>query len=120
MSSAIRRWPGVAANICAAVILCSAMQVSAQQAGGFSGKRAATIDVKESERRLQQARSMRERGRKPLSREYVIVGGARRLSENYARRQAALERELDAAERRHRETTAALQAYSKEKLAAAQ
>ena len=88
------------------------MAVSAQPVGGFSGKRAAAVDLKEAERRLQQTRLTREHGRKPLTREHVIDGGARRLSEDYARRQARLERSLAAAEHRHHETTVALQAFN--------
>ena len=97
------------------MVLCSAMAVSAQPVGGFSGKRAAAVDYKEAERRLQQARLTRERGLKPLTGEYVIDGGTRRLNENYARRQARLERSLAAAERRHRETTVAMQAFYTQK-----
>jgi hypothetical protein len=101
--------------MCAALVLCSAVTVSAQPVGGFSAKRAAAVDFKESERRLQQARLTRERGMKPLTREHVIDGGTRRLNENYTRFQARLERSLAAAESRYRETTAALQAFYLEK-----
>jgi hypothetical protein len=110
MSDAICRWPGVS-KICAAVFLCSAMAVSAQPVGGYSGKRAAAVDFKESERRLHQARLTRERGLEPLSGEYVIDGRTRRLNENYALRQARLERSLALAESRYRETKVALQAF---------
>ena len=100
--------------MCAALVLCSAVAVSAQPVGGFSAKRAAAVDFKEAQRRLQQAQLTRERGMKPLTGE-VIDGGTRRLNENYTRRQARLERSLAAAERRYRETTAALQAFYSEK-----
>lgn len=111
MSAVICRWPGVS-KLCAAVVLCSAMAVSAQPIGGFSGKRAAAVDFKEAQRRLQQARLTRERGITPLTREHVSDGGARRLNENYTLRQARLERSLAAAEGRYRETTVALQAFN--------
>ncbi len=113
MGAATCRWPGVW-KMCAAAVLCSAMTVSAQPVGVYFGKRAAAVDFKEAERRLHQARSIRERGRKPLAREQVIDGGKRGLSEGYARRQARLDHALTAAERRYRETTQALQAFRSE------
>lgn len=114
MSAVICRWPGVS-KMCAALVLCSAMAVSAQPVSGFSAKRAAAVDFKEAQRSLQQAQLTRERGMKPLTGEDVIDGGTRRLNGKYTRRQARLERSLAAAERRYRETTAALQAFNSEK-----
>ena len=107
-----RAW---AATICAAVVLGSAVPVSAQSLSGFSARRSAAVDVKEAERRLQQAQLTRQRGKLPLTAEQVNDGGTRRLNENYARRQARLERSLAAAERRHLETTVALQAFQSQR-----
>ena len=111
MASTFRR----IARSCVAMVLCCATAVFAQPLGGLSAKRAAAVDFKEAERRLQQARLTRERGAEPLMREQVVEGDKRQLSENYALRQAGLERSLAAAEHRYRETTVALQAFGPHK-----
>ena len=116
MNAADCRWSRIAvATFCAAAALCSAVPVSAQSLSGISAKRSATVDFKEAERRLQQAKLTRQRGKLPLAAEQVNDGGTRRLNENYARRQAGLERSLAAAERRHLETTVALQAFQSQR-----
>lgn len=70
----------------------------------MSSRRAALIDAKEAARRLRQEQSNRERGWEPIAGEMVQGADASAVNHRYWRRQEALRRAVENAQRRARET----------------